>query len=303
MKFWRKKKQTVLFALFLGLLAAAMPVRAAETYRNQWRTKLGHILYYDASGKRVAGIVTINGKTYGFNQKGYLVKSGWVRINGYKYRTSKTGRIRTGFVTLADGKTRYFGKDGKRKSGWQKINGSYYYFDLDTGVMVTGKRVDRVLLGKDGKARGVEKRQQKMDNLVRASQIAESITTPKMSREQKLRACFRWVIQKPYYTRRVFQMADKEWPAAYASDILNGKGGNCFSDAAAFAYLARAVGFEKVYACTDSGHAWTEIDGDVFDPLLAEEYTRTGKQADVFSDFYRISYQAFGKRQVFRYPI
>ena len=49
---------------------------------------------------------------------------------------------------------------------------------------------------------------------------------------------------KPYVTRRSFTN-EKGWPAVYANDHFVMGGGNCFSDAAAFAYLAKALGYTK----------------------------------------------------------
>lgn len=45
---------------------------------------------------------------------------------------------------------------------------------------------------------------------------------------------------------------------------------------AAFAYLAKAIGYTNIYVCTDSdgtwglAHSWAEINGLVYDPLFAE---------------------------------
>ena len=51
------------------------------------------------------------------------------------------------------------------------------------------------------------------------------------------------------------------------------KGGDCISDACALAYLARAIGYKKVYVAREakrsSAHAWTEIDGKIYDAMFA----------------------------------
>jgi hypothetical protein len=44
------------------------------------------------------------------------------------------------------------------------------------------------------------------------------------------------------------------------------KTGNCCSYGAAFAYMAKAIGYEEVYVCNSGGHGWAEIDGKVYDP-------------------------------------
>ena len=52
----------------------------------------------------------------------------------------------------------------------------------------------------------------------------------------------------------------------YANDMFAGPGGNCCSYAAAFAFMAKAIGYENVYACNSGGHGWAEVDGRVYDP-------------------------------------
>ena len=72
-----------------------------------------------------------------------------------------------------------------------------------------------------------------------------------MSKSEKFETCFRWVMYQHYYdTRRIFYN-QTAWPALYANDylILSGKGGDCFSDACSFAYLAKALGYKNVYVC------------------------------------------------------
>lgn len=76
-----------------------------------------------------------------------------------------------------------------------------------------------------------------------------------MTQEQKLKACFDWVIKKPYVMRRKF-VNEPGWPALYANDHFLLGGGNCESDACAFAYLAKAIGYTNIYVCTDSDGTW-----------------------------------------------
>ena len=84
------------------------------------------------------------------------------------------------------------------------------------------------------------------------------------------------------------------WPALYANDylILSGKGGDCFSDACSFAYLAKALGYKNVYVCVDttatdgSGHCWAEIGGRVYDPLFAE--------AKSYYGYFGVGYGSYG---------
>lgn len=127
--------------------------------------------------------------------------------------------------------------------------------------------------------------------LERAKQIVASITNPGMSSSQKLKACFDWVISKPYMTWRKFENTPG-WPALYANDHFIRGRGNCHADASAFAYLAKALGYTNVYVCTDADgttwdtpHSWTEINGLVYDPLFAE--------AKNYYRYYGVSYRTY----------
>ena len=91
---------------------------------------------------------------------------------------------------------------------------------------------------------------QDFQTLLTAKSIVKQITNSRMSQAEKLKKCFDWVISKPYVTRRTFANT-AGWPALYANDHFLLGGGNCFADAAAFAYLAKALGYKKVYVCVD----------------------------------------------------
>ncbi len=43
----------------------------------------------------------------------------------------------TGFTTLPYGKTVYYGDDGSMRHGEQRIEGGWYYFDPETGQLLT----------------------------------------------------------------------------------------------------------------------------------------------------------------------
>ena len=63
--------------------------------------------------------------------------------------------------------------------------------------------------------------------------------------------------------------------------------GNCFSYAAAFAYLAKAIGYSKCYACNSGGHGWSEIDGLIYDAewsMHSTKYTYYALSYDTTTD-------------------
>ena len=122
----------------------------------------GRKVYYDVANDGTGrgmlhGIQTIDGQTYDFNVYTGAQTSGWEKINGQKYYFAPamvhgmekqidghwycfddTGKIRTGFVRLNDGREVYYNADGQMQYGEQKINGKWYHFQTDNGNIARG---------------------------------------------------------------------------------------------------------------------------------------------------------------------
>ena len=302
-------------ALLICLLLS-LPVSAAAAKKDGWHKASNGVVYYYKNGKIAKGFVKIKNKTCYFNKKGKLVKNAWVIYKGKKYRADRCGTIKKNCFVKVDGKfyslkadgsvrqgwqkfsygISYFGKDGAIRKGLTVINGRTYLFSqkgiLLTGTQTVGKttyylsdrgrlEMKKVSTGNgtlyyDGNGKKLsDVKVQDIETLERAKKIAAEITNSGMSQSQKLKACFDWVIKKPYVMRRKF-VNEPGWPALYANDHFLLGGGNCESDAAAFAYLAKAIGYTDIHVCTDSdgtyglAHSWAEINGLVYDPLFAE---------------------------------
>lgn len=103
----------------------------------------------------------------------------------------------------------------------------------------------------------------------------------RMTKKEKLKACFDFVKTYPECSLRPHYMG-MDWPVIYADDIFVSKTGNCFSYAAAFAYMAKAIGYGEVYCCNSGGHGWAEIDGLVYDPEWSKH--------DHLYSYYALSY-------------
>ena len=108
--------------------------------------------------------------------------------------------------------------------------------------------------------------------LAKAFAYVDSVTNSAMTDEEKLRACFVSFRDKrernpwlPHYT-------GADWPQKYADNFFDTMSGNCISYAAAFAYMAKAIGYENVYGVNSGGHGWAEINGLVYDPEWAIHY-------------------------------
>lgn len=194
------------------------------------------------------------------------VKNGWVTKKGKTYYYKK-GKMVTGWRTIKK-KKYYFITSGKQKgqmvTGWKIMNKNYYYFNAD-GSLNTKKSINSSRKSdKTGTA--------KAKTLRRAKAIVEMITTPKMSKSQKLKVCFNYVMKYTGRRPRTPHSRAMDWPVVYANDMFLDGSGNCFSYAAAYGFLAKACGYKNVYCCNSTGHGWTEINGKIYDP---EEYRNT----------------------------
>ena len=97
-----------------------------------WKTINNKKYYFDYANKMTRGRITLDNKTYCFDQ------------NGVMY---------TGWQKLGDNNTYYFDKNGVMAKGLQTINNNTYYFDTN-GCMKTGKQTingKEYNFGTDGK--------------------------------------------------------------------------------------------------------------------------------------------------------
>ncbi len=173
----------------------------------------------------------------------------------------------------------YFGSDNRM---YLLSNGTYtpvdtalsmgtaYYSSKDN--MIQTLPSDKVYM--DGKAleslspRGIAAFQ-------KARAIVQSVSGPADSKADKLYKCYLWIKRCPYIQFRTTLDAIKadpvDWDSTFANDIFDKGSGCCASLACAFAYMAKACGYEKVTICSDSEHAWVDIEGRLYDPLFARD--------------------------------
>ncbi|MDE6024990.1 MAG: hypothetical protein K2G45_05995 [Lachnospiraceae bacterium] len=241
----------------------------------------------------------VNGKVYtGYyldsQNKMYRVKNG-IRISENGTRTLKTGTLKAG--------TKYYSCSKKNTEKLSKntvyVNGNIYtgyYLDsqnkmysvkkgtstrlnigLKSGVKYYSynagktKKLSKKTVYINGKAvKGMSAKS--LTTLQRAQKIVNRITDDSMTKEEKLKVCFEYVQNYEESRPRTPHYTGMDWPVLYANDMfLNGKG-NCFSYAAAFAYMAKAIGYTEVYCCNSGNHGWTEINGLVYDPQWSREH-------------------------------
>ena len=102
--------------------------------------------------------------------------------------------------------------------------------------------------------------------MVKAYNYVSSITNAAMTKEEKLRVCFdsfinfrEVLVYFPVYT-------GSDWPQVYANHFFDTWSGDCLTYASAFAYMAKAIGYDNVYALNSTGHGWAEINDTIYDP-------------------------------------
>ena len=116
-----------------------------------------------------------------------------------------------------------------------------------------------------------------------ARKAVRKCTHKGMKMEEKLRAAFDYLKDNYLEGVRRDTYTGPDWPVVYAKDLLIDGKGDCFSFGASFAYMAKAIGYEEVYACNSGGHGWAEIDGKIYDPEWAthsDKYSYYGMSYD-----------------------
>ncbi len=241
-------------------------LRCVDINGNLVSSYISNTKYY-YNGELADGKIKYNSNTYTFAD-GYI-KQGYVKIDGDTYYYNEYGVIqKNGIVGNSKDGYRYADKNGKidysaRKAVEQNgvqynvLDGKAYKVktEADKTLYRAFKEVDKALKGKKG-----------------------------LTKEQKLRRCYLYVMDA--YTEknpRIPHYNGTDWPIIYANDMFVRGVGNCFSYAACFAYMAKAIGYEEVYACHSGGHGWAEINGLVYDPEWSRHHD---------FDYYAVSYNA-----------
>lgn len=269
------KKGMCMFLLLLLVSLAGNTAAAASSKTTTKSTSAKKTTTSVKKKKTTGKIVTKKGRKY------------------YVY-ANKT-KARNKFIEIK-GKTYYFGKNGVMEKGWMKKGKDYYYFDRSTGVQKKRGKIDGIKIKKDGKASKTSYNKKKIAVMIEAKAIMNRVTKTTDTRSQKKKKVFNWVLRHPYRQYRTIGSARKKkgWEMTFANDIFKKGKGCCVSEACAFAFLAHECGY-KSYVCDDTGHAWTEINGRVYDTLFAE--------AKSYSTYYNGSYSSAHLYRVHRLKI
>lgn len=127
-------------------------------------------------------------------------------------------------------------------------------------------------------------------------------TTSKMSKSQKMRACYNYLVSPEfrYIHKRQFQNTPS-WKMDYAYEMLTTKSGICYNFASAFGFIAKELGYDAkmipgglmslrgVYQV----HAWVEI------TMSGKDYVfDASMEHGTHRDFYKKTYKQTGREYV-----
>ena len=220
-------------------------------YLDETKSPLSTIISntkYYYNGALANGKINYAGKTLCFTN-GYILK-GLVKRDGKYYFYSSQGVLQKNGIV------------GNSKAG-------YYYADkngvIDMSLRDAVKYKNVPWLVLNGKAKQVKSEYDK--TLYRAFLLLKECTNKKMTKSQKLYASFRY-LQKITKEKnpRIPHFKGKNWHLIYANDIFLHRTGNCMSYGSAFAFMAKAIGYNDVYCCNSGGHGWAEVNHLVYDP-------------------------------------
>lgn len=235
--------------------------------------------YFQADGSACTSVAKIKGTYYCFSELGRLYRSSTnklITIGKYQYCPDKYGRCQT---------------------GWILVNKKLYYAN-SKGRIQKNKTVDGIKLKKSGAA-STSSVAAKLK--IKSLKVIADITKPSMSKAQKLKACWNYVVSRKFgYANMSPNLKEKDWQKKFAYRMLETRRGSCSSFACAFAALASAVGYDPVVvygrvpgsrdqaADGYTRHCWVRIGGKYYDP----EAQFSGWMRGVYGySIYPISYQ------------
>ena len=212
----------------------------------------------NAYAEKRQGPCKYKGKLYFFNSDGKIAKSSKEKRRSY------------------EGKYYYVLKDGRIRKGWNTIGKNLYYFGKKTGAMVVNKKVSGITLLPDGKAQKsyINSDGKKVTSLdvsirIKCIKALKKRGAYNKSKSKQLRAAWTYLTDRKtfHYSKIYPNLKDKQWTKKYANRMLSSHGGNCYGYAAAFAYVAKGLGY-SARVCTGTvasalggrtDHAWTEV--------------------------------------------
>lgn len=207
------------------------------------------------------------------------------------------------------GKIYYVYQDGSFARGWLMIGTDWYFFSPADGAMAMDTVINGFKFGADGRFAGIEvleEQAQEKETAVKnqtlkdvADYFLSSIITEGMSEDEKIRACYTYIMDITEY-ERTYETPSGDWTGDFALQLLTSGKGNCYRYAAAFAYLVTGLGYEAKVSTGEiasrkggtAPHGWAEVKiGDawyIYDPDMED--------ANRAKDYYKKTYENYPVR-------
>ena len=315
-----KKLRTIL-CIMTAMVFFSLPLQVnAETEIPESENPYGETVTYSATATRN---LVVKGNKIFYYYNGKMLKNCWKRYNGYKYYFGPNGYALRGgsivnnvaylfdekgrlvenkakcMVTVASKRYYLTDKNGRVATGYFIYKSNLYYADAKGRIYRNRSRQNGQLYFT---ASGAAKKDYNALLKMYTMQIVSSVTNPGMTRDQKLYACWRYVVSDGgfYYGGPDPNLNQKGWARSEALRMFRSGVGNCYGFACIFAALAREIGYTPYMICgrvpgTRDGaadgytrHCWVEINGLYYDPEAHYAGWMSGVYGD---DYYPISHQ------------
>ena len=183
-----------------------------------------------------------------------------------------------------------------RDPGFFFVGSDLHYIKAD-GNPALNEEVDYLLFDENGI---VSSGDASLDELVRF-RLNELVDPSQMDGEEMLRILYDYVVNDSFYLRgEKYETGETGWEIAEAYKMFSTGKGNCYSYAASFWALARAIGYDAVCYSGSVGthsnpHGWVEITIDgtpyIFDPTLEYEQCY-GPGTRTYEHFFKMTYKS-----------
>ncbi len=266
-------------------------------YKSKKTKKLSKKTLY-VNGKTYTGYYLNNkNKMYHVNKGTAVLATGLIsqgtRYYNYKSKKTQTLSLETLYVEGTVYNGYYLGSDNKM---YLLSNGTYTPVNtlLNAGTAYYSCAENRLLALPEAKVYVYGKAVESLTpagvvTFQKAQNVVQAITAPTDSPADKLYKCYLWMEKFPYVQYRTMaeglNMDPENWDVIFANDIFDTNAGCCVSGSCAFAYMAKACGFEKVTICSDTEHAWVDIDGRLYDPLFAKDRNFSANYNAAYTDY------------------
>ncbi|MGN8807218.1 MULTISPECIES: transglutaminase domain-containing protein [unclassified Blautia] len=229
--------------------------------RNKWKRYEGYKYYFGEDGYAYIGGSKIGNKAYVFDENGHLLEN-------------QKGKMRT----VLNKKYCIASDNGQPKTGYFIYHNDLYYADSKGRCYQNRTREDgQLYFTSSGKARKDTNALLKM----RVMNLVSRLTTSEMSKNQKLHACWEYIVDDAgfQYGGSDPDLKKAGWCRKTALSMLNTKVGNCYGFASTLAAFAKELGYKKIELIDGripgtrdhapdgfTGHCWVRIDNRYYDP-------------------------------------